>query len=100
MKTGFAPALQSLDPVVLGRVVALGDHLSVYIKVTARVVHNVGGAEAAADDVTLPGTPRLLERRGQRVAARPHVMHDDHGTRPVRRTKAAPTASATDSSSS
>ena len=48
----------------------------------ARVVHHVGGAEPAADDVRALGRRAAAERVGQRLAARAHVMQRDDRLRP------------------
>ncbi len=59
--------LAELDAVVLGRVVARGDHRAGDVEETARVVHHVGRAQPAVDDVRALRRRAAAERRGERA---------------------------------
>ena len=74
--------LAELDPVVAGRVVAGGDHRAGDAERPGGVVHHVGGAEPAPDDVRALGRRAAADRVGQRPAARAHVVQRDDRLRP------------------
>ena len=69
-----------LDPVVLRRVVAGGEHCPGQAQITRGEVEPVGAGESDANHVAPLGADTVGERRDELIPGEPHVLADDDGT--------------------